>query len=96
VATIFIDNDDHSTWTSRDPNFVPPTISELLAEEFDQAADFYVCDGQMYLVFPDWDYAEEWSAYPIREVHPLYPVLNGKKITEAEFRTLVREIHHLS
>jgi hypothetical protein len=39
------------------------------------------------------DYALDWSAYPIREVHPFYPILNGKKITEIQFRTLVRTMH---
>jgi hypothetical protein len=91
MTTIIVDDEDVQwTWTPRDPNFVPPTIRQLLAEEFSPEADFYVCDGQPYVVYPMWDYATDWSGYPIREIHPFYPVLHGKKITEAEFRSLVR------
>ena len=65
----------------------------MLAEEFSPEADFYVCRGELYVVYPDWDYATDWSAYPIREVHPFYPVLNGERISEAEFRSLVQAKH---
>ena len=42
-------------------------------------------------VYPQQDYAEDWSKSPITEVHPL-----GTKISEAEFRTLVMAAHGLS
>jgi hypothetical protein len=72
MTTIIVDEDDvHCSWTPRDPKFIPPTIRELLAEEFSPEADFYVCDEQLYVVYPNLDYATDWSAYPIREVHPL-------------------------
>ena len=93
MTTIIDDDDVHWTWTPRDPNFVPPTIRESLAEKFSPDAEFYVADGQPFVVFPDLDYAEDWSAYPIREVHPFYPVLSGQKIPEAEFRSVVRTMH---
>ncbi len=96
MTTIIVDDEDPGSWTPKDPNFVPPTIPALLAEAFSPEADFHVCNGQPYVVYPQWDYAEDWSQYPIREVHPFYPILNGTKITEAEFRTLVRTTHGLS
>jgi hypothetical protein len=93
MAVIVYDDEIHWSWTPRDPNFVPRPIRESLAEEFSLDAEFYLCDGQPYMVFPMWDYAESWSQYPIREVHPFYPVLHGQKIAEAEFRSLVRAKH---
>jgi hypothetical protein len=94
MTTIIVDDDDvHWSWTPRDPKFIPPTIRELLAEEFSPEADFYVCDEQLYVVYPNLDYATDWSAYPIREVHPFYPVLHGHKISEAEFRGVVQAKH---
>jgi hypothetical protein len=82
--------------TSVAKNFVRPTIRESLERGFGLEAEFYVAEGSPIAVWPDWDYAENWSAYPIREVHPFHPVLHGKKITEAEFRTLVKAMHNLS
>jgi hypothetical protein len=40
-------------------------------------------------------YAEDWSKYPIREVHPFVPLKYGKEITEEEFRTMVKGMHGL-
>jgi hypothetical protein len=88
-----VDDEDGGSWTPKDPNFVQPTIQALLAKAFDPEADFYICDGQPYLVYPQWDYAQAWSKYPMREVHPFYPVTKGTKITEAEIRTLVKATH---
>jgi hypothetical protein len=82
--------------TSVAKNFVRPTIRERLERGFGPEAGFYVAEGNPIAIWPDWDYAEDWSAYPIREVHPFHPVLHGKKITEAEFRTLVKAMHNLS
>jgi hypothetical protein len=96
MTKIFVDDDVPWSWTPEDPNFVPPTIRKLLSEEFSPEADFYVCDGRPYVVYPQWDYATDWSEYPIREVHPFHPVLNGKKITQAEFRTLVKAAHWIT
>jgi hypothetical protein len=94
MTTIIVDDEDVQwTWTPRDPNFVPPTIRESLERGFEPEARFYVAEGNPIAVWPDWDYAEDWSAYPIREVHPFYPILHGKKITEDEFRTLVKATH---
>jgi len=78
----------------------PPLISsksyrELLEERFEPEAEFYVNGGVPYVVFPDWDYAERWGAKPMREVHPFVPIIRGTRISEAEFRARVREIHRL-
>jgi hypothetical protein len=96
VTTIIVDDEISGSWTPKDPDFVQPTIQAQLAKAFDPEADFYVCNGQPYIVYPQWDYATDWSKYPISEVHPFYPLLNGTKITEAEFRTLVKATHGLS
>ena len=91
--TLIVDDVIQWSWTARDPKFVPPTIRESLAEDFGPDAQFYVCDGLPFVVYPDLDYATDWSQFPIREVHPFYPVLNGQKVSETEFRNLVREKH---
>jgi hypothetical protein len=93
MTTIIVDDDFPGSWTPKDENFVQPTIQAQLAEKFSPEADFYSREGQPYVVYPQWDYAEDWSAYPIREIHPLAVVLGGTKIAEAEFRTLVKTIH---
>lgn len=46
-----------------------------------------------YVVFPDWDYAENWGEERMREVHPFVPVIRSSKVSEVEFRARVREIH---
>ena len=74
MTTIIDDDDVHWTWTPRDPNFVPPTIRESLAEKFSPDAEFYVCDDQPFVLYPDLDYAMDWSQYPIRGISP---VLSG-------------------
>lgn len=96
MTTIMVDDEDGGSWTQEDPNFVQPTIQAQLEKAYDPEADFYICDGQPYLVYPQQDYAEDWSKYPTSEVHPFYPVTKGRKITEAEFRTLVKVTHGLS
>ena len=93
MTTIIIDDDVPYSWTPRDPNFIPPPKSEMLAEDFGPDAQFYLCDGQPFVVYPDLDYATDWSTHPVREVHPFYPVLHGQKVSEAEFCILVRAKH---
>jgi len=77
------------------PDFVPPTIAESLARGFKGEPEFYVLNGNPVARWPMWDYAEDWSKHPIRELHPFIPVLYGKEITEVEFRALVNERHTL-
>jgi hypothetical protein len=93
MTTIIVDDEVHWDQPPVPPGFVPPTIRQSLAEGFDDEAEFFVCEGKPFVVWPMMDYALDWSAYPIREVHPFYPILNGKKITEIQFRTLVRTMH---
>ena len=42
------------------------------------------------------DYAQNWSTEPVREAHPFHPVFNGTKMTEADFRALVKAKHGLT
>ena len=68
MTTILVDDDEiRYSWTPRDPNFIPPTNRELVAEKFSPEADCYVCGGRPYMVFAMWDYAEDWSQYPFRK-----------------------------
>jgi len=78
------------------PDFRPPTIAESLARGFEGEADFYDLGGKPVAVWPDWDYAVDWSCHPIREIHPFVPVLYGAEITETAFRERVRELHGLT
>jgi hypothetical protein len=68
---------------------------ELLAEGFGPDADFYLKGGEPYVVFPVWGYAEYWGPGDVCAVLLSGPVIRGTKISEAEFRTLVRDIHGL-
>jgi hypothetical protein len=100
MTTLMIDPDDGGcmagTRLPPPPDFVPPTIAESLARGFDEQTAFYVLNGKPIAVWPDWDYAEDWSKYPIREIHPFIPVIYGKEIMDAEFRTSVKERHGLA
>lgn len=98
MSTIICDDEVNYVWTEPDPNFVPPTIAESLVRGFDldkAVVWFYVLGKRPVAVWPDWDYAEDWSQHPIREVHPFPPVVHGKQITEDEFRAVVKKIHGL-
>jgi hypothetical protein len=98
MSTIICDDEVNYVWTTPDPNFVPPTIAGLLARGFDldmEAVWFYVLGRKPVVVWPDMDYAEDWSIHPIREIHPFVPVIHGKQITEQEFRSMVKKIHGL-
>ncbi len=94
MQTIIVDEDD-PVW-ERVPGWVQPTIPEMLAEGFREEAEFYLCDGEPYVVFTMSDYAQNWSTEPVQEVHPFYPCLHGTKMTEGEFRTLVKAKHGLT
>jgi hypothetical protein len=50
---------------------------------------------RLLALFGMMDYAEDWSAHPIRELHPFIPLKYGKEITEEEFRTMVKAMHRL-
>lgn len=99
MTTIIVDEDGGcmiGTLLPPPPGFVPPTIAKSLADGFDGQADFYICDGRPIAVFPQMDYAEDWSVHPFGEVHPFHPILHGKEITEEEFRTIVKAMHGLN
>ena len=82
--------------TPPDPDFKPPTIAESLARGFEGGAEFYDLHGKPVVVWPDWDYAEDWSRHPIGELHPFAPIVYGKEVDEAVFRERVRALHGLT
>ena len=70
-----------------------PSIREQLAKPLNPEGEYFVYEGRPYVIFGMWDYAEDWSAYPVREAHPYLPHWRGKQITDAEFCTLVKAMH---
>ena len=96
--SIFVDEDGGcmmGTMLPPPPGFVPPTIAKSLEYEFGEEVYFYDLNGRPVALFGLMDYAEDWSKYPIREVHPFVPLKYGKGITEEEFRTMVKAMHGL-
>jgi hypothetical protein len=77
------------------PGFTPSTIAESLADGFESGAEFYDFDGKPVVLWPYWDYAEDWSRASVREIHPFVPILYGKGIPESVFREQVRALHGL-
>ena len=75
------------------PGFKPLTILESLAKGFDDGAEFYLQGECPIAVWPDRNFAVDYSQYPTREVHASEPISNGTKITEWQFRTLVCALH---
>lgn len=78
----------------------PPAVSkrsysELLEHAFDPEASFWLKNGIPYVLWGDWDYAEDWGGPQMREVHPFVPIIHGKEIGESEFRLRVRQMHGL-
>ena len=99
MTTLMVDVDDGcmmGTMLPPPPGFVQRPIAESLEDGFDGQAIFFVLNGKPIALFDMMDYAEDWSAYPIRELHPFIPVIHGKEITEDEFRTMVKAIHGLN
>jgi hypothetical protein len=90
--TIIVDPEGSSQSGERLPapgDFKRRTTLEQLADPLHVEADPYVMGGKPYLVYPMWDYAEDWSGEYLGEIHPFAVVLGGKKISEAEWRELV-------
>jgi hypothetical protein len=94
---LMIDPDDKGVMTGTmlppPPGWVPPTIEESLARGFEKGAEFYSVNGKPVVMWPYWDYAEDWSVHPKKEMHPFIPVMQGQEITENEFRAMVNERH---
>jgi hypothetical protein len=87
------DGDARWSWSKPAPGFIPKRIRQALAEPFDPEAEFYISRGTPYVVFGDWDYCESWATYPPRDVISFIAILSGTKVTEAQFRQLVRAMH---
>jgi hypothetical protein len=75
------------------PGFKPLTILESLAQGFDDGAQFYLRGECPIAVWPDRNFAVDYSQYPTREVHASEPISHGTEITEWQFRTLVCALH---
>lgn len=98
MTLLMIDPDDGCMMGTRLPplpDFIPPTIAKGLADGFGTEADFYIVDERPMALWPHWDYAEDWSVHPIKEIHPFIPAIYGKEVTESEFRKRVKAMHGL-
>lgn len=97
MTTIVTDPDDEDLWIQLPvpPGWVPPSIRESLARESEVEATYYVCDGIPIKLLAELDLASDFSTHPIKEVHPFYPLFNGKRITKGEFEARVKAIHGL-
>jgi len=99
MTHLIFDDDDGCMMGTRlppPPDFKPPTIAESLARGFEDGAEFYDLRGKPVVLWPYWDYAEDWSRHPIGEIHPFTPILYGEPIPETVFRERVRALHGLS
>jgi hypothetical protein len=96
MSTGFIVDTEPGTNLPPPGGFKQPSIREQLDEPFHTGGEYFVFEGRPYLVFVNWDYAEDWSQYPVREAHPYAPQSQGTKISEAEFRSLVKAMHAIS
>ena len=70
----------------------PPTMRQLLTAPFSAGADYVVWQGRPCMIFADWDCAQDWSQYPVREV-PLHLAMHGGVISEWKFCRLVQAMH---
>jgi hypothetical protein len=77
----------------RPAGFVPPTIRKLLDDGFPAETDSYLLEGRPCEVLASADYTSDWSPHPVREIHPFLPIIDGLRITEVEFRVLVKAMH---
>ena len=94
MPTVVTDDDEALwTWSKPIPNLARPTIRQLLAGALDPKADFYVYEGSPYLVFGQRVHVEDCSVHPIRFAHSVAPIFNGTRITESQFRQIVRAMH---
>jgi hypothetical protein len=91
MPTVISDGLEHSGL----PAVSKRSYSELLEHAFEPEASFWIKNGIPYVLWGDWDYAEDWGGPQMREVHPFVPVTHGKEIGEGEFRLLVRRLHGL-
>jgi hypothetical protein len=90
VATIVVDPDNVQWgWSEPVAGFRPKPVREWLSEPLEPEAKCYVFDGKPYLLYPDWDYAEDWSGDYLREVHPFSVAIGGQPIAGLEWRALV-------
>ena len=94
MTTIMCD-EEPGTRLPPPPGFVQPSIRQQLAEGFGDEADFYLLDGEPCVVWGMMDYALNFATYPVREIHPFLPTLDGQEVTENKFRAKVQSIHQI-
>jgi len=87
-----VDPDDGGCyWGTRLPPpaaFIPTPIRDLIREPLDEEAQPRLFNGRPCLLYPDWDYGEDWSGKYVRDVHP-FCLTCQPKLTLSEFWTLV-------
>jgi hypothetical protein len=91
MTIVYVDPDDAVTWTTPDPNFVRTPIRERIGEPLDPEAEPVLFNGRPCLLYPDWDYGEDWSGEYIRDVHP-FCLTSQPKLTVPEFWILVTRL----
>lgn len=93
MTVIVVDPDDGGCMAGiqlpTPPSWKPTPIRDKPNEPIDPAGECYVMNGQPYLLFSDWDYAEDWSGEFVREIHP-FAVLDGFPVEAAGWWQLVR------
>lgn len=67
-------------------------IVERLGEPIPEPGEYCLHEGKPYVLFSDWDYAEDWSGRFVRTVHPAV-LAAAPRIGAAEFWAVVRDVH---
>lgn len=75
------------------PHVSGHSIRDHLARGFDADQEFYVLEGRPFAGWCDLDLIYDYGCNPPREAHPFMPCWRGQRVTEQEFRQLVRAMH---
>lgn len=67
-------------------------VRDRIGEPLPFGCEFYLDAGRPCILFPDWDYAEDWSGQFVRTIRPA-TLIGQKKISGTEFWALLRERH---
>ncbi|MGD9842328.1 MAG: hypothetical protein AB7F79_12055 [Steroidobacteraceae bacterium] len=92
MPTIVIDPEDGGTQAgTQQPapqGFKAKPIREQLDTPINPEGECCVLDGKPCILYPNWDYGEDWSGEFVREVHP-FMLLSAAKVGPEEFWRLV-------
>jgi hypothetical protein len=69
------------------------SIRDHLARGFDADEEYFIYEGRPHAGWPELDLIYNFGCDPPREAHPFLPVWRGQKVTETEFRRVVRAVH---